>query len=345
MKIGIHHKKNDFSSKWIEYCEKNRIDYKIVNCYSNDIISHLADCDALMWHFNQSNPKDLLFARQLLYSLQMAGKQVFPDFYTAWHFDDKVGQKYLLEAADAPLVPSYVFFDKKEALQWVDETSFPKVFKLRRGAGSAHVKKAKNKREARKIVKKAFNRGFSQYDKLANLKERFYKYRTGKTDLLDVCKGIIRLGMTTKFASTAGNEQGYVYFQDFIPDNDSDIRVIVIDGKAFAIKRLVREGDFRASGSGRVLYEKKHFDEKTIQLSFEVAEKLKSQCLALDYVFLNGKPMIVEVSYGFIKEVYYKCEGYWDRKLNWHEGPFDAQGWMVESILKKLNSKELSNLK
>jgi len=334
MKIAIHQKERDFSSKWVEYCEKHQINYKIVDCYKNNIIQQVRDCDALFWHFSQSHPKDVLFAKQLIYSLETAGKKVFPDFYTAWHFDDKVGQKYLLEAIDAPLVPTYVFYEKSKALQWIEETDFPKVFKLRRGAGSAHVKLAKNRREAQKLVKKAFGRGFSQYDKMANFKDRWYKYQHGNGSLWNLVKGLLRFGKTTEFAKVAGREKGYVYFQDFIPDNEYDIRVIVIDGKAFAIKRLTREGDFRASGSGHVLYEKHHFDEKTIQLSFEVADNINSQCLAIDYVYKNGKPLIVELSYGFIKEVYYECEGYWDRDLDWHPGDFDAQGWMVESILK-----------
>jgi len=340
MKIAIHQKENDFSSKWIEYCENNDINFKIVNCYSNDIIEETEDCDALMWHFNQSNPKDVLFAKELIYSMQTADKVVFPDFNTAWHFDDKVGQKYLLESIDAPLVPSYVFYDKQEALNWIEHTSFPKVFKLRRGAGSAHVKLATTKIDAKRLTKRAFGRGFSQYDKLANLKERWYKFRKGKTSAADVFKGVLRLGYTTKFARTAGRERGYVYFQDFIPGNEYDIRVIVIAGKAFAIKRLVRENDFRASGSGSVLYGKKHFDDETVRLSFEVARQTGSQSLAIDYVYKNGKPMIVELSYGFIKEVYYKCEGYWDEQLRWHEGPFDAQGWMVETVLKQVRKKQ-----
>lgn len=339
MKIAIHKKADDFSSKWIEYCQKNQIAYKIVNCYSNKIIDQMKDCNALMWHFNQSNPRDVLFAKELIYALETAGKKVFPDFYTAWHFDDKVGQKYLLEGIEAPLVPSYVFYDKEDALEWIEETSFPKVFKLRRGAGSSHVKLANSRSEAKKLVKKAFSSGFSQYDKVANLKDRWYKYKIGKTGLWDVMKGVLRFARTTEFAKVAGRERGYIYFQDFILENDYDIRVIVVDSdKAFAIKRLVREGDFRASGSGHVLYEKDHFDDETVRLSFEVAEKVKSQCLAIDYVYQNGKPLITELSYGFIKEVYYPCEGYWDRNLKWHSGPFDAQGWMVESLLSSVKT-------
>ncbi|PAU92839.1 hypothetical protein CK503_14215 [Aliifodinibius salipaludis] len=337
MKIAIHHQKNSFSSHWISYCEEQGFPLKIVNCYDNDIINQLEDCKGLMWHFHQSNPKDVLFAKQLLYSLEKAGKKVFPDFHTCWHFDDKVGQKYLLEAIDAPLVPSYVFYDKPRAMQWIEETDFPKVFKLRRGAGSAHVKLVSNESEAKNLIKKAFGRGFSQYDKLGNLHERWQKYKKGKTSLWGVMKGVLRLGKTTKFARIAGRERGYVYFQDFIPGNNYDIRVIVIDGRAFAIKRIVRQDDFRASGSGNAQYEKHHFDLKTISLSLDIAEKLQSQCLSIDYVFQNETPLIVEISYGFPPSGFIEdCEGYWDCNLEWHEGSFNAYGWMVDSIVSDL---------
>ena len=80
MKIGIHSRKNSFSDRWIKYCIENYIEYKIVNCYSNDIMDQLEDCDALMWHFHHAEPRDFLFAKQLLYSIQLSGKIVFPDF-------------------------------------------------------------------------------------------------------------------------------------------------------------------------------------------------------------------------------------------------------------------------
>ena len=157
---------------------------RLVNCYANDIIEQLNDCNALMWHFHHASPKDFLFAKQLLYSLQSSGKKVFPDFNTMWHFDDKVGQKYLLEAIGAPLVPTYVFYSKNEALKWADETNFPKVFKLRTGGGSQNVRMVRSKSEAIKLIKKAFKRGFSQYSAWSNLKERIRKYRNGHSTLL-----------------------------------------------------------------------------------------------------------------------------------------------------------------
>ncbi|MBN2167173.1 MAG: hypothetical protein JW717_12910 [Marinilabiliaceae bacterium] len=333
MKIGIHHTKGTFSERWIAYCEQNAIDYKIVNCYDSDIVHQLADCDALMWHFNHKDSKDSKFAKQLLFALYSANKKVFPDYKTIWHFDDKVGQKYLLEALDVPLVPSYVFYSKNEALSWLDKVSFPKVFKLRNGAGSDNVKLVKNKSTGKSLVKKSFGKGFKQYDAWSNLKERYRKYRLGKTTLWNVMKGVLRIFHTTEYARVTGNEVGYVYFQDFIPENTFDIRVIVIGNKAFAIKRLVRDNDFRASGSGYILYEKEHFDDEIISLSFRISDKIDAQCVAYDYVFSDGKPLIVEISYGFAMVGYDPCPGYWDKSLNWHEGTFDPYGWMVDDLL------------
>lgn len=336
MKIGIHHAKGFFSERWIAYCEGKGINYKLVNCYSPDIIVQLADCEALMWHFNHKGSKDSKFAKQLLFAVQTFGKKVFPDYNTSWHFDDKVAQKYLLESIGAPLAPSYVFYSKKEAQMWAAQTNYPKVFKLRNGAGSDNVQLVKSKAKAFRLIRKAFGRGFKQYEAWNNLKERFRKYRLGKTTIWNVVKGIIRLAYPTKYARLTGREKGYIYFQDFIPDNDYDIRVIVINNKAFAIKRMVRKNDFRASGSGSILYEKEHFDEETVRLAFEVSEKLKDQCMAYDFVYLEGKPLIVEISYGFDMAGYDACAGYWDKEMNWYEGKFNPYGWMVEDVVKSV---------
>lgn len=339
MKIGIHNSKESFSERWIPYCKANNINYRIVDCYQSDIIDQLADCDALMWHFNHKSPKASKFARQLLYSVQASGKAVFPDYNTSWHFDDKVGQKYLLEAIGAPLAASYVFYTSKEANEWIDKAVFPKVFKLRNGAGSDNVLKVDSPRSAHRLVRKAFGGGFTQYDALANLRERFRKYKNGKTNLPDVIRGLIRLGYKTEYAKVTGNEKGYIYFQDFIPGNDSDIRVVVVGNKAFAIKRMVRANDFRASGSGSILYGKEHFSDDVISLAFSLSEKLNVQCMAYDFVFSDGEPMVVEISYGFAMHGYDDCVGYWESDLSWHEGKFNPYGWMVEDLICSIQAK------
>ncbi len=309
MKIGIHDSKGSFSERWISYCEKNGISYKRVDCYHSEIIQQLKDCDALMWHFHHKSPRDGKFAKQLLYSVQAAGKRVFPGYDTVWHFDDKVGQKYLLESIGAPLAAAYVFYSRNEALEWASQTCFPKVFKLRNGAGSDNVRLVRSKTEAGRLIRKAFSKGFKQYVAWSDLKERYRKYCLKETDFMDLLKGIVRLVYTTEYAKVTGREVGYVYFQDFIPDNDHDIRVVVVGDKAFALKRMVRENDFRASGSGSILYEKKYFDDETVRISFEISERIKAQCMTFDFVYLQGNPLVVEISYGFTADAYDACTG------------------------------------
>ncbi len=340
MQIGIQDTKgssNDgWSSSnqgWIEYCESKGLKYKLVDCYSSDIMNQLSDCDALMWHFSHLCPKANKFAKQLLFSVEFSGKKVFPDHYTVWHFDDKIGQKYLLEAIGAPLAPAYIFYSKLEALEWASQTDYPKVFKLRNGASSANVRLVQSKSEANRLIRKAFGRGFSQYNAWNSLKDRYRNYRQDQTTLWDVIKGIIRIFYTTKYAKVVGREKGYIYFQDFIPGNDCDVRVVVIEDKAFAFKRIVRENDFRASGSGQFLYEKEHLDEETVQIAFEISENLQVQCMTYDFVYQEGKPLLLEISFGTTYEDMESIAGYWDRDMTWHEKSFNANGWMVDIVI------------
>jgi glutathione synthase/RimK-type ligase-like ATP-grasp enzyme len=333
MKIALHHSKDTFFEEWENYCDKNEIPYKVVNCYDNDIIHQLEDCYAVFWHHNHADPRDVLFAKQLLTSLEVSGKKVFPDYSTSWHFDDKLGQKYLFEAKNLPHVSTHAFFEKHIALEWAKSTSFPKVFKLRRGAGSRNVWLVNTEKEAIKTINKAFGSGYRQYDVWGGIKENIRKYRLGKGKFIEVIKSIAHIYVPLKLEKSQGRERGYVYFQDFIPENKFDIRVIVIGNKAFAIKRHVRKNDFRASGSGFIEYDKNLFEDPLIKESFENAAKIKSKCAAFDYVFLNGKPLIVEVSYGFNKKGYFDCPGYWTDDLKWHEGPFNPYGWMIEDII------------
>lgn len=340
MKIGIHYAKGLFSERWITYCDDKGIEYKLVDCYRSDIIEQLADCDALMWHFNHKGAKESKFAKELLYSVQASGKKVFPDFNTVWHFDDKLGQKYLLEAIGAPGAPAHAFFTKKEALQWAAETTYPKVFKLRNGSSAEHVKLVKTKRDAFRKIRKAFGRGFKQYNGWSNLMERYRKYRLGKNPAWDVVKGVFRLFYPPEYARLRGREKGYIYFQDFIPDNDHDIRVFVVGDRAYAKKRLVRENDFRASGSKHYFYEKELIKDEVVEVAFETSDKLKAQAVVFDFVFLDDKPLIIEISYGTVMEGYDSCVGYWDREMNWYDGQYNPYGLMVENVIKSVEVEQ-----
>lgn len=340
MKVAIHNTPSSFAQEWIEYCKNAEIPFGIVDCYSNNIVSEMKSFDVLLWHHQQSNPIDYFMAKKLLTALEFSGKVVFPNHNTGWHFDDKVAQKYLLESLEIETPQNFVFYDIKSLKNYANTCKYPVVWKLKGGSGSRNVKLIMDKRELMLVGKRMFGNGIREYDPNEGIKEAVRRYKLGSKKLIDVLKAFVHLVYPVRYEKMSGKAWGYVYLQEYITNNDSDIRVIVISNKAFAIKRFVRANDFRASGSGYIEYKKEHFSDDLIKKSFEISDKLNSQCIAFDFVFRDKRPLLVEISYGFRKEAYYKCEGYWDKKLKWYPGSFNPYAWIIEDIKKTFDKTE-----
>ena len=335
MKIAIHHRENSYSDRWIEYCIVNNIQYKIVDCLSTNILEQLDDCNIVMWHWSFADYESKLFAYKIILALEIAGKYVYPSSDTCWHYDDKVAQKYLLEAIDAPLVPSYIFTTESDAMDWIHKTEFPKVFKLKSGAGSANVRLIKNRSDAVSVIRKAFHKGFPSFNKYFSDVQTKVSKAKKKKDLLEKIK---RMPTIIKDLRTRnrlqGRQIGYAYFQDFLPDNKFDIRINIIGNRAFGSVRYIRENDFRASGSGNNNADPALVDMEAITISFDVARKINSQSLALDFIYDRDKKLkIIEISYGFPSYSVHQCPGYWDEDLKWHAGQKWPEDYILEDIL------------
>jgi glutathione synthase/RimK-type ligase-like ATP-grasp enzyme len=330
-RLAIHHRENSYSDRWIAYCDMHAIPYSVVNCLDSDIIEQLASSDALLWNWHHGDPREQLMARHVIMAVEAMRVAVFPSTTTCWYFDDKIAQKYLLEAIGAPLVPTYVFYGLKEALHWIDRASFPKVFKLRKGAGSSNVKLVHSPREARALAKRAFSDGFSPIPDYGQDALKRYRAACRRGDLFNVVRRIPQvLARIRQNNKMMGREKGYIYFQDFIPDNDFDTRVTVIGDRAFGFTRNVRPGDFRASGSGDIVYDSHRIHQKCVEIAFDVTRKVGSQSMAFDFVSgENQQPLILEVSYSYNAKAVYSCPGHWDDKLNWHQGHV----WPQDAIL------------
>lgn len=340
MIIAIHHRENSFSDMWIDYCKQHNIQYKIVNAYTNDIIKQVADCNVFMWHFHHSIYKDYLFAKQLIYVIQkQLGKITYPDIDTCWHFDDKIGQKYLLEAIGFPIVPTYIFYSRNEAHNWIKQTEFPKVFKLRSGEKSQNVLLVKNSLQAKKIIEKAFSNGYQKNSHLIRIAQRWKQYRAGDCTFKWFLKGIItKYSYKERFNK---EEIGYVYFQDFMPNNDFDIRVLIIGNRAVAVKRMNRENDFRASGSGKIIPDKKHIDNEFIKIAFEINHVLKMQSVTFDFLRdSNMRIVLSEISYNCGLNSNYDYPGYWTDDMIWHEcNNINICDWIIEDVIAKIGNQ------
>lgn len=337
MKLAIHHREKSFSTPWIDYCKKENIDYLLVNSYANDILEVIRDNEIthFMWHFSHESSKDLMLYPNVFNSLELMGIKTFPNFNSRWHFENKVAQKYLFESINAPMPKNYVFYDENEAIRFLEKYDFPIVAKLKRGAHSINVKLIDNKEEGVKYVKKLFSEGIQSTEKpLSNLK---YKIRVAKR-LKNIKQLVIKiigfLKKNKKERLLNSPEKGYAYFQEFMPKNDSDTRVVVVNDRAFGFRRLNRENDFRASGSGK--FDFKEMDLKFVSLAFELHKKIGAQCLSFDFVYnKNREPVVIEVGYEFGLPPNYNFEGSWDEKLNFFSEKLNFHHYILENFIKE----------
>ncbi|NOZ25651.1 MAG: hypothetical protein GXO94_06125 [Nitrospirae bacterium] len=340
VKLAIHGSPGSFSDRWIRYCSERGIDYRVVDCFDSGIMGRLKDVNGLLWHWSHADPRARLAARQIIASAERAGIKVFPDTATCWHYDDKIGQKYLLEAVGAPLVGTYVFFDEDAAMRWTEEAEFPKVFKLRCGASSENVRLVRTRSEARELCRKAFSGGFAPAGGyFADAGTKLRKTADAGQLLRKLARMPKVLYAARRRRPLVPRESGYVYFQDFLPDNRFDTRVTVIGKRAFGFTRNTRPGDFRASGSGDIDYDTGRVDMRCVEIAFETAERLGTQSLAFDFVLdREGNPRILEISYCYKSRAVYDCPGWWDRDMVWHEGHVWPEDAIMDDLLEAISN-------
>lgn len=346
--IGIQRPINrfkSFSHRWIEFCENNNITFKLLDFADNDIISRIKEIDILLWHFD---PYDALYAQSIIKSAELLGKITYPNSETSWHFDNKIAQKYVFESLDLPFPKTHIFYDIKEAKIWANKTNYPIVFKKSNGASSKNVILLKDKESALSLINVAYKKGLNAVNptEIFRDKLRVFAKKKDYESILAAIKSFVRIVIPGKNYRILPKQKGYVYFQEFMPDNSHDTRIIVIGNRAFGVIRHNRENDFRASGSGMVTYDHNKIDMDCIQLAFKISQIMKMQSVACDFVFgENRQPILLEVSYGFITGKFYEsCEGIWDSELNWLNIPVRPEQFILEDCLLNYKNKINSRL-
>lgn len=330
MLIAIHKRDGGFAKEWISFCKKKELEYIEVNCYDNDIIKKLKGVTHLLWHYHRYEVKNGHIASQLLGVFENMSIKVFPNFNTRLSFDEKILQKYLLESIDAPMPQTDIFFDRGQALNWVDKELNTKwVFKLSKGAGSKNVSLVDGV-GAKKLISTMFSKGFPSFvpPKLQLRSKPLYNLYRHFTKRILLAKTKNKL---------VGREFGYAYFQEFLPKNDHDIRIVIFANKAIGLKRLVKKGSFKASGSGHIDYDKNTIPLDCINKAFRISKLLDFQFMAYDFVKHPERGyLIVEICHGVAARSYEKCQGYWTKDLKWHNNPhneFILEHQIIQDLL------------
>ncbi len=295
--------------KFQRFLKNNFIRYEYYDIASSNWQSEAEKFDVIIWHMH-SSPVSLMEASPKIYFLEKIMKKVcVPSYNELWSYENKINLNYLYNFFDLPQIPTYVGFQKDEALSFIEKSSLPLVSKLTTGSASLGVEKLNTKKSAENLVNKIFSyRG----------KKTYWPYL---------------------------RQKGYVYLQQFIPNADFDLRVIVVGNKLFGYYRFPKKNDFRASGSGK--YAKKEIETNALDLAWNVKECFGTKFLATDMLYSQeqNKYLIIESSFFIGVDT---CEqlvingvaGYYEKTKHGYEFK-SGKFWMQELLLMEV-FKELS---
>lgn len=317
------------SPQWIRLLLEAGHQVREINVYRADILDQIQGCDGLMWRHAHS-PEMRQVAKRLLPVIENeCGLPVYPDQHTCWHYDDKIAQAHLFQAAGIPTPKTWCWFEQAGALEWAHCARYPVVLKLWAGAGSTNVRLVRSRAEAELWIQRLFNRGISSL--------QLYK-RPFRGRIIDAYRFLLRGELQHPWEL----HKNYAFFQEFLPCNDFDTRITVIGNRAFGFRRFNRENDFRASGSGKIDYDPKNIAPEMVRLAFDVTRRLKMQSCAIDGLWRGSEPVIGEISYTYASWAVHACPGHWDADMKWHEGQMRAEEAQIEDFIAAVTSRKIA---
>jgi glutathione synthase/RimK-type ligase-like ATP-grasp enzyme len=232
---------------------------------------------------------------------------VLPNYATIWHFESKIAQSYLFAQSLTNMPRTVVSFDYHDALQQIRQTSMPIVWKKSYGAGSKNVRLIRDRRLAEQEVKNAF------CQQLWTEAKQCYHSR-----LSLVLHCLLQRWFWAKVRQKlmGGEQFASVYWQEFVANNPRDLRITVIgDRFAFGFWRNNRPNDFRASGSGRIDYQRS-IPESLIRYCIALNRAHDFDSMCYDILFTPESFVLTEMSYGYLDSAIHNASGYYELNQN-----------------------------
>lgn len=198
-------------------CRDLKVRFKVIDILASDWLHRVADsgCDAFL-----AAPDTLrgiwrrAYEERLWVVAHDLKKRLCPTFDELYLWESKRRMRDWLVAHDVPHPETWVFFDRKQAMSFCQNTEYPVVAKTDSGATAAGIFVLRDRYAAERLVSLAFGKG-----------------------------------ILTRFADAREREQGSILFQRYIP-HEHEWRIVRI-GNDFMCRRKVRIGDY-ASGSGDI---------------------------------------------------------------------------------------------
>uniref|UniRef100_UPI00071E7D32 ATP-grasp domain-containing protein n=1 Tax=Psychrobacter sp. ENNN9_III TaxID=1254334 RepID=UPI00071E7D32 len=221
----------------------------------NDLMHIDFDKTDIVFYTSSDEENIRLYLRDVMYFINKKCR-IIPSYDILMSHENKGFQElYRTELGFGDLKGNY-FFD-------IDDSNLPlpKVLKTVSGAGSSGVFLVKNEKDLLDIKKKHFN---------VSNKRKVIKFQRK-----------IRL-QAEEFLIYNYRHKGFNRFveQDFIPNLANDFKILVFGDRYYSLKRNIKEGDFRASGSG--LFEHIKPPKETLDYAKSIFDKISNPYASLD---------------------------------------------------------------
>ena len=160
--LGIIRELYHFHDSYVAACRERGISYEIIDITGTDWMEKVErpGCDAfLVWPAIGLTTFKEMFDDRLRIMEEELGKIVYPTWRETWLLDNKRRTRDWLTANSIPLPRTWVFYDKKEAIDFAASTPLPVVFKTNSGGAASGVEIVRSRSRATRIVKRAFGKG------------------------------------------------------------------------------------------------------------------------------------------------------------------------------------------
>jgi glutathione synthase/RimK-type ligase-like ATP-grasp enzyme len=246
--------------KFERFLKNNQISYEFIDIYCSDFMEEAKDFDLVLWRTLNTPSSQWEAETKIRLLEEELGIICFPSSKDVWWYENKERQYYLLKQKGLPMVETFISHNRAEALAYVENCEYPFVSKISIGSGSLGVRKIRDKRAARHLCRQVFGRGKSTY----------WSYL---------------------------KQKDYVYFQRMVENDGVDLRVINMGDNYFGYYRHANDGDFRASGTGKV--EKHQLPVAALELARQTKLALNArEMIAVDFLYdeVSGRYLIIEIS-------------------------------------------------
>ncbi len=232
---------------WIKACDrlKGIVDFKVIDFSAEDWLESIEEFrpDILL---TKPAGKTSLFREQYIERFSIIDQYwalpAIPTFKEAQLYENKKYLSYWLKINKVPHPKTWVFYSKKQAINFANHSVYPFVAKINIGASGRGVVIIKSREQAIDYIERAFSVGIraSVGPRLSQGKilSRVFKKILQPQSLLNRLK--------TYHEVSLDKQLGYVIFQEYIP-HDYEWRIVVIGDSYFAHKKL-KKGE-KASGS------------------------------------------------------------------------------------------------